>query len=202
MNGSKKSGVNLLWRSSAGSSVLSTPNRHLELYAEWGFEPRPPIDLFVHCWPEPTEGMAFLVATKHREGRPVLRCKIHGPLPDHADAVICLRFRTADAPEIDPALGLIAAARLQLEVLGNLSQAVLAVGRGSNYVEGWHLVQKGMVATRTSRLAPADLGLEKEPMFLELRVPLAALGLGAPVVCFEVSDFYLGQGADALAMAS
>ncbi|HTR87434.1 MAG TPA: hypothetical protein VMI56_23320 [Reyranella sp.] len=184
---------NLLLHRTRHQQAVSTPHvdMSIEQIANDGLAV--PLALGVHCWPSAPVGFAVRIEWNEGGDRAVLKLVLSGALPDHPDAVVCIRFRGCQAGELEATLPLRATVRC--DVLSNvrLDAPILAVGAGADYLASVSMQALGQSLVAEIVLPPGQQLAAHDEIFVEFRLPTAALAQSRKGIRIDFLDFHLGQ---------
>jgi hypothetical protein len=185
---------NLLLHRTRRRQIIATPHIELAIRERWS-DAEMPVALAIHCWPQAPLGLCMSVGWRDSE-RPTLAIDLRGPLPEHQDAVLCMRFRGRQAKELNSAVSLLANLRASLVSDGVLRNSVTAIGIGGDYLAGLSVDQPSRTVDHEFFLRSQQWPAKHDELFLEFRLAVAGLARSDVGAEIELSCFYLGQNPD------
>lgn len=184
---------NLLLHGTRHRQIIGTPHNELAIVERWTPDSEMPVALAIHCWPGAPQGLCVSARWLQREQKMILAINLRGPLPEHPDAVVCVRFRGREAKELDPTVSLLANLRSSLVSNGVLQNSVTAVGVGDDYLASVAVEEAGSTCDHEFFLQARQWPADHDELFLEFRLAVAGLERSDAGVEIELSCFYLGQ---------
>lgn len=175
---------------------IGTPHAALhirDLRDRGGATEAPSLSLACRCWPNVPARLQLTVASTRTVDGPGLNVSLGGPFVDPGDAIVCLRFRGRAVAALDPTRPVRADLRVDLLSSGSLQGAVVAIGAGDEYLASQRLGQPDPQWDCRVVLPARPWPAARDELFLELRIPLAALSRTEPVNRLVLSRFWLGQ---------
>ncbi|MBS0547647.1 MAG: hypothetical protein JSR24_07860 [Proteobacteria bacterium] len=191
-----RSASNLLLHRTRRRQIVSMPDTRLRVRELWDRDAEVPVVLAAHCWPGIPEGMGLSLGWRRQDGRYVLGLTVDGPLPEHPESVLCIRFRGRQVRCLDPARDVLVNLRARLLSKGAFRKSVVAVGSGIDYLVGVTLGEGSSTVDSEFFVRARPWPAPYAELFVEFRLSLADVDRSTGNVEVAFSCFYLGQVAE------